>query len=88
MNHPGYKSVLVKNHAFSSLQTIQGQKSYRHTGIDNNCISEIELPYRLDLKDIVTAFVEVGMAKDGFIDEVLKRAARNLTQYMNERISP
>ncbi len=87
MNHPGYKSVLVKEDLFSILKELQSKKSYRHIDLEMKSSTEVELPFRLDLKDIVTAFLEVGIEQENFGDEVLKRAARNLTQYMNERMN-
>ena len=68
----GFKPVLVSDEAFQSLKTLQSWKSCQTLNI------------RFDLKDLATAFVQVGISTPGFTESVFARALENARQQLNQ----
>jgi hypothetical protein len=71
-----FKPVLVSEHAFASLNHLQSWKSCQAMNI------------RFDLKDLATAFVQVGIDTPGFKELVLSRALENTRQQLNKALQP
>lgn len=75
-NRQEFRRVFLSEGAFASLIGIQSRKTCQALNI------------RFDLRDLATAFVQVGIETPGFRELVLSRALDNARQQLNQDLQP